>query len=102
MIQKSNQLTLYIFMSIEITMMILAAVASTSNLGGAEWLTSVAGGIGGEIVAVVLILSLIALELYRSSGRSSAKMVKHFYHVIVPLMCVFAVSVVFSIYAVIM
>lgn len=78
------------------------AVTSTSAMSGADWLTSVAGGIGGEIIAVVLIMALIALELYRSSGRSSAKMVKHFYHVIVPLMCVFAVGVVFSIYTVIM
>lgn len=80
----------------------VTSTASTSAMSGVDWVTSVAGGIGGELIAVVLILSLIALELYRSSGRSSAKMVKHFYHVIVPLMCVFAVSVVFSIYAVIM
>lgn len=59
--------------------------------------TEAADGFSGGTIALFLILVLISLEIYRTSGSTELHIVKNMYYVVVPLLWVFSLGILYAI-----
>lgn len=82
--------------------MLVAGMATTSAAASTTAITmtsAVSIGIGGALVALLLIGLLSSRELIPSSSSRTKKVIKSLDSMIVPLFCAFAMTVVFQIIA---
>ncbi len=72
---------------------------ATPNVPASElgWMTEVTDGVAGGTIALILIVTLIFLELYRAYGETEIKIVKDLYYVVIPLLWVFSLGIIFAV-----
>ncbi len=80
---------------------IAASVGGEASGDVIDWLADIAGGSIGQAIAIILILALITMELYRSSGRDDRRVVLALRLIIIPLLILFALGVAINIYAIV-
>lgn len=77
---------------------VIVSTAATTAASSAITMTSAIGiGVGGALIAVVLIMLLSSKELLSSTKLNSPKMKKALNFAIVPLLAVFVLNVVFMV-----
>ena len=77
---------------------VTSTASSTTAVSSAISMTSVLGvGIGGALIAILLIMLLSSRELIGASSKSSRKFMSSLDSAIAPLIVVFALTVVFKV-----
>jgi hypothetical protein len=78
--------------------MSIAAIVSTTTSSTAVSLTTAVGiGIGGALIAILLVMLLSSRELITASSKRSRKVMAVLDAMIIPLLVVFALTIIFQV-----